>query len=209
MFPPISGVSRETLDVLASYARLLLQWNATHNLISRKSEPDIWRRHIEDSVQIYDLAPEDAASWVDLGSGAGLPAIVAAIMARQAGRDIAFTVVEANQKKAAFLRAASRALQLQLNVLNTRIESVDSAPYDVVSARALAPLDQLLGYAERFRGERTICLFPKGRTAENELIEARNHWKIRLQTIPSRTDDASVILRIQEYEHVRATRRSG
>ena len=209
MFPPIEGVSRETLDVLASYARLLLQWNATHNLISRSSESEIWRRHIEDSVQIYDLAPDDARSWLDLGSGAGLPAIVAAIMARQAGRDTRFTLVEANRKKAAFLRAASRTLGLEINVRNERIESVNSTPYDVVSARALASLDQLLGYAEKFRSDRTICLFPKGRTVENELLEAQKHWKIKLQTIPSRTDNASVILRIQEYEHVRSPRRNG
>jgi len=207
MYPPIAGVSRETHDVLASYADLLLRWNATHNLISRNSEPEIWRRHIEDSVQLYELAPETAKTWIDLGAGAGLPAIVAAILARGAGREIVFTLVEANQKKAAFLRAVTRELRLQLNVENQRIESVNAAPFDVISARALASLDQLLHYAEQFRGARTICLFPKGRTVELELIEARKNWKIGLQAIPSRTDDSSVILRIQEYEHVRAARR--
>jgi len=207
MYPPIAGVSRETQDVLASYAAMLLQWNATHNLISKNSEPDIWRRHVEDSVQVYELAPESATSWLDLGSGAGFPAIVAAIMARGAGRKIDFTLVEANRKKAAFLRAASRAFHLGLNVENRRIESVDSRPYDVISARALASLDQLMVYADRFRGEHTICLFPKGRTVEKELNEARKNWKIRSQAIPSRTDESSVILRIQEYEHVHAPSR--
>jgi 16S rRNA (guanine527-N7)-methyltransferase len=207
MYPPIAGVSRETHDVLASFADMLLQWNSTHNLISKKSEADIWLRHIEDSVQIYELAPDSTKSWLDLGSGAGLPGIVAAILARGAGRSIDFTLVEANRKKATFLRAASRAFHLGLNVENSRIESVVARPYDVISARALASLDQLLVYADRFRSERTICLLPKGRTVEKELNEARKNWKIRSQAIPSRTDESSVILRIQEYEHVHAPRR--
>lgn len=198
---PIEGVSRETLDVLASYARMLLQWNATHNLISRNSEADIWRRHIQDSTQVYALAPQ-AKTWIDLGSGAGLPGVVAAILDKGAGRDTAFTLVESNQKKTAFLRAVTRRFGLKINVLDQRIESVDSQPYDVVSARALTSLDQLLLYAQRFVGERTICLFPKGRTIEQEFVEAQKNWNIRAQAFPSRTDDTSVILRIEEYHHV-------
>ncbi len=207
MFPPIAGVSRETHDVLASYANLLLQWNKTHNLISKKSEPDIWRRHIEDSVQLFELAPETAKSWIDLGSGAGLPGIVAAIVARECSPEMSFTLVESNKKKSTFLQTAARSLDLKIKVENRRIESVASSSFDVVSARALTSLDNLLDYASRFRSDRTICLFPKGQAAEKELIEARKRWKISHRAIPSRTDDTSVILRIQEYDHVRAPRR--
>lgn len=200
-FPEIRGVSRETQDVLASYAQMLLQWNATHNLISKNSEKDLWLRHIEDSIQVYNLAP-DAQTWIDFGSGAGLPGVVAAILAKGQGRETAFTLVESNRKKAIFLRAAARAFDLKINVENHRIESVDSQPYDVISARALASLTQLLAYAERFAEAGAICLFPKGRTVEQELAEAKKDWKIRLQSHPSRTDDASVILRIEEFHHV-------
>lgn len=204
--PDIHGVSRETLDVLASYASMLLKWNKTHNLISKRSEPEIWKRHIEDSVQIHSLAP-DARKWLDLGSGAGLPGVVAAIMDKTAGKNAEFTLIESNQKKAAFLRTVSTELGLKINVENKRIESVDSAVYDVVSARALASLDQLLSYADRFRDERTICLFPKGKTVESEIKEAQKRWNFKAQAIPSTTDDTSVVLRIQEYDHVRVPRR--
>lgn len=207
MITKAPDVSRETQDVLASYADMLLQWNTTHNLISKASEPEIWSRHIADSAQIFDLAPSEARSWIDLGSGAGLPGLVCAVLAVGRGRHTEFTLVESNTKKATFLKAASRSLGLEINVENRRIESVDSSAFDVVSARALAPLTLLLGYAERFRGPRTICLFPKGRTVDTELSEAQKHWNFSAEPLPSRTDDSSVILRIQEFENVRASRR--
>ena len=183
---------------------MLHQWNATHNLISKNSEADIWRRHIQDSAQIFHLANPDARSWIDLGSGAGFPGFVCAILDKGEGRRTAFTLVESNQKKAVFLRAAARTLGLEINVENRRIESVDSAPFDIISARALASLTQLLSYAEQFRGPRTICLFPKGRTVGTELDEAQKRWNFKAESIPSQTDVTSIILRIQEFEHVRA-----
>ncbi len=207
MTPSVPDVSRETLDVLASYAEMLLKWNKTHNLISRQSEADIWTRHIADSVQIYHAAPI-ASTWLDIGSGAGLPGIISAIMAKMEDRRTKFTLIEANQKKAAFLRAVAIDLDLEIKVENQRIESVDSTAFDVISARALASLDQLLFYAERFRGPQTICLFPKGRTVEHEIEEAQKNWNFKAQAIPSKTEDTSIILRIQEFDHVRPSRRN-
>ena len=135
-------VSRETEDRLRAYAALIEKWTPKINLISRSTIPEIWARHILDSVQIVQLAPENWGSWTDLGSGGGLPGCVAAILAPENAH---VTLVESDQRKVAFLRTVQRELDLPMTVLAERIEDADVAPADVVSARALAALTRALG----------------------------------------------------------------
>lgn len=200
MTPAAPGelVPRETLPALEAYAALLGKWNRRINLLSRNDIEELWPRHICDSAQLFPLAPPSARSWLDLGSGAGFPAIVCAAIARAGNRPIRFTLVEADGRKAAFLRDAARELGLQLDVVSQRVEQLSLPVQDVISARALAPLGKLLGYAAPFCGPGTVLLFPKGRHADSELTLARRAWHSRVVRYPSRTDRAATILRLSE-----------
>ncbi len=194
-----TGVSRETLARFEAYAELLLKWNKQINLIGRGSEADLWRRHILDSAQLLPLIPRSARLITDVGSGAGLPGLILSILNSAAS----FALIEPDRRKAAFLREAIRATQSTAIVHNFRIEEVDLTTQDVVVARALAPLDKLLEMAEKLVSIHTVCIFPKGATAEQELTEARARWKMQVRQVPSRTDPAGRILVLTEIARVR------
>lgn len=200
-FQAATGVSRETLERLEGYAALLSKWNAKINLVAAGTLPDLWTRHFLDSAQLLQVAPRTVTSWVDMGSGAGFPGVVvAAIAADRPGFQM--TLIESDKRKAEFLRAALRALGLSAEVFAQRIESVPGSGAEVVSARALAPLDKLLDYAKLHLGEGGIGLFPKGRTAMKEIEDARARWSFRCDIHPSRTDSEAVILEIGEISRV-------
>lgn len=191
-------VPRETLGPLQELADLVIHWNRRINLVSRAEAAELWRRHVLDSAQLVPLAPAGARTWLDIGSGAGFPGLVCAIAARSEGRPTAFTLVESDTRKAAFLREAARRLDLDATVLDARIEDAHLPPQDVISARALASLDRLLAYAHPFCHAGTRLLFPKGRQADSELTLARRDWHIRVVRVPSRTDPEATILQISE-----------
>ena len=175
----LTPVSRETLARLDEYVDLLLKWQHRTNLIAPSTIGQVWTRHVADSLQLWALAPEGRI-WVDLGSGAGFPGLVlACALADTAGARV--HLVESNAKKAAFLRETARALRLPALVHATRIEdftnSFADSP-DVVTARALAPLTRLLGYAEPLLKKGVQGLFPKGQDVEAELTDASKYWKI-------------------------------
>jgi 16S rRNA (guanine527-N7)-methyltransferase len=199
-FAARTGVSRETLARLKAYVGLLEDWNARHNLVSAKSLANVWRRHVWDSAQLVPLIPASARTLADLGSGAGFPGLVLAEMQR--GR-AAVTLFEATRKKAEFLRAAADRMHLDVEVRNDRIETAAPQAFDVVTARAVAPLDALLGYAQQFAGRGTVCLFLKGQSLAAELTEARKSWRIKALQHQSATDPSGVILEVREFEHVR------
>jgi 16S rRNA (guanine527-N7)-methyltransferase len=186
-------VSRETSRRLDVYAELLLRWNARINLISRTDAPHLRGRHIEDSLQLAALLPEGVTRAIDLGSGAGFPGLVLAITT-----GVHFDLVEADHRKAAFLREAIRATGASAQVHAQRIEGVGLAPAALVTARALAPLTILLGLAAPLLAPDGVCLFPKGENAEQELSEAASAWTMRCERHISRTDRSGVILRISE-----------
>ncbi len=192
----IATVSRETLERLEVYAALLLKWTRAINLIGKATGEQVWTRHIADSLQLWPLKPENASTWIDLGSGGGLPGLVIAAC----DPDLAVTLVEADQRKAEFLRTAAREMGLSTTVLDRRIEEIPPSPHDVVSARALAPLARLLALAHPFHAKGGIALFPKGRMADSELTEAKASWHISGDALPSRTDPAGRILCLQEFE---------
>ena len=194
------GVSHETCARLETYLALLARWNRRINLVAPATLADAWARHVADSAQLLALAPEGSRSWIDLGSGAGLPGLPVAAVAAEKAPQLRMTLVEADQRKAAFLRTAVREMGLDATVDARRAEAIPPAPYDVVSARALAPLERLCALAHRFQGAGTVFLFPKGARLDSELTAARTHWHIRCERIASRTHPDAAILKILELE---------
>jgi 16S rRNA (guanine527-N7)-methyltransferase len=192
-FAEIVSVSRETLARLEAYAELLTRWSARINLIGRDTIADLWRRHILDSAQLRRLVPERARSMIDLGSGAGLPGLVLAVLGVPG-----VELVEADSRKSAFLREAVRITEADAMIRPCRIEAVPRHPVDVVTARACAPLDRLLGLAEPFLAPGSECLFLKGERVEEELTLARKNWTMAVSLSQSRSDPRGVILRLQQ-----------
>jgi 16S rRNA (guanine527-N7)-methyltransferase len=206
-------VSRETLDRLAIYEHLLRHWQKTINLVAPSTLDAIWHRHFADSAQLLPLAPT-ATTWVDLGSGAGFPGLVVALMladrespsprsSQGEGIHPHITLIDSNARKCAFLREVVRqtgiAPSVTVDILSTRIEVAATQARlgqpDVISARALAPLDRLVGLAAKLSSPRTVGLFLKGRDAEAELKAAEKMWNFNAELVPSRTDpDARVIV---------------
>jgi len=198
-------VSRETLDRLKIHVDLLRDWSARHNLVSQRSLDDVWRRHVWDSAQLTAFVPQNATKIADLGSGAGFPGLVLAALLRER---VSVTLYEATRKKADFLQVAAKAMDLEVEIRNVRIEDVPNRPFDVVVARALAPLGGLLDYSQRFCTPRTVCLFLKGQSVAAELTEARKSWRMKVSQHQSMTHPSGVILEIRELGHVGARARS-
>jgi 16S rRNA (guanine527-N7)-methyltransferase len=197
-------------DLLARLDRLadlLRQWQATTNLVAPSTLPELWTRHIADSLQLLPLAPE-AKHWVDLGSGAGFPGLViACALADIPGATV--HLVESNLKKAAFLREAARITGAAAKVHAVRIEDfVDrfAEPVEIVTARALAALDNLVESAYPLLKRGAEALFLKGRDIEVELTEASKCWTIDAELIPSATDSFGRIVRVRSVEPLRPTR---
>ena len=187
------AVSRETLARLEAYVALLAAWSARINLVGRDTLADPWRRHILDSAQLRPLVPAGARSLIDLGSGAGLPGLILAILGVPG-----VALVEADARKCAFLREAARVTETGVAIRNARLEAIRADPVDIVTARALAPLDRLLDLAAPFLGPGTVCLFPKGVRAEQELTLARRAWRMAETAFPSRSDPRGVVLLLQQ-----------
>lgn len=188
-------VSRETFERLEIYAELLTVWNKRINLVSPKSLEQLWTRHFLDSAQLFHLG-EGAKHWVDLGSGGGFPGAVIAIMA---GDEMKTTLIESDQRKASFLRALARETTA-FDVVSTRIEKAKPQNADVVSARALAPLNILLEYVSRHLRSDGRAILPKGQKAEMEIRDALEHWRFGCETYPSKTDPNAVVLTIGDIK---------
>lgn len=192
-------VSRETLDKLDAYAALLRKWTTKINLISKSTKHDLESRHIWDSAQIYQ--PTDG-TWVDLGSGGGLPGVVISILAQGEGADVNMVLVESDQRKSVFLRTCVRELSLACTVVSERIAEIEPAHADVLSARALADLDGLLAMADVHLSPVGRCLFMKGVTWRDEVLAAQENWTFSYDATPSKTHPEAVILEIKEIERV-------
>jgi 16S rRNA (guanine527-N7)-methyltransferase len=194
-------VSRETTDRLDRLVDLLLHWQQTTNLIAPSTVPTLWTRHVADSLQLLDLAPS-ARIWIDLGSGSGFPGLViACALADVEGARV--HLVESNAKKAAFLREAVRQLRLPATVHHQRIEDFVETfdeSVDIVTARALAPLFDLLSYAKPLLNRGAQGLFPKGQDVDAELTHAAKYWTISATLVPSRTDARGRIVVVRRAE---------
>jgi 16S rRNA (guanine527-N7)-methyltransferase len=181
-------------DRLARFTALLLRWNSRINLVAERDPATIRRRHVEDALQLAPLLPPGCGPIGDLGSGGGFPGLV---LAMTVSRPV--HLVEADRRKAAFLTETAAQLGLDhVRVHPDRIESARIPLLAAVTARALAPLETLLGHAERLLAPDGTAIFPKGRTAEAELTDARHRWTFRAERFPSRTDPEAAILRLSQ-----------
>ena len=196
-FAEQAGVSRETLARFEAYAALLRKWQPRINLVGRTSLHDLWRRHFLDSAQLRRLVPEGARSLVDLGSGAGFPGLVLAILGVPG-----VTLIEADRRKVAFLRECARLTGAAVAVRAGRIEDLAPSRADVVTARALAPLHRLLQLAAPLRRPGTVFLLPKGQDVEAELTALPRDSTFQVERWPSLTDPDATILRLTELPRV-------
>jgi 16S rRNA (guanine527-N7)-methyltransferase len=196
----LTPVSRETSQRLDRFVALLLQWQRTINLIAPSTVPHLWTRHIADSLQLLNLAPQ-AKTWLDFGTGAGFPGLMIACALAEI-RGAMVHLVERNTKKAAFLREALRVTGAPAIVHARSIDEVAATlprSVDVVAARAVAPLSALLAQSLPLLGKsRAMALFPKGQNAELELAEAAKFWQIDAELVPSRTDPKGRIVVIRD-----------
>ncbi len=189
----VHGFAPDAVERLEVFVDLLLRWQQRINLVSRASLADPWRRHVLDSAQLHAHIPPAARTLVDLGSGAGFPGLVLAILG---GPQV--HLVESNQRKCAFLGEANRLTEAGAVIHNVRIESLDGLDADVVTARACARLDPLLTLAQPVLNPRTRCLFLKGRSVDEELTESRKKWTMAVTRIKSVSDPSGAILIMED-----------
>jgi 16S rRNA (guanine527-N7)-methyltransferase len=185
-------VPRETLQCLKAFAALLREENARQNLVSNASLEHLWARHILDSAQLLRFAPPGAATWLDLGTGAGFPGLIAALL-----HPARTTLVEARRLRADFLARAAEVLGVagKVEIVCAKLDAVAARPFEVISARAFAPLDKLFSVGERFSTPETIWVLPKGRNAKTELDAARASWQGDFRLEHSLTDaDAGILV---------------
>lgn len=205
-FEKVFAVSRETIARLETYAGLLKRWQKTINLVAPSTLDDIWHRHFADSAQVFEHAPAAAINWVDLGSGAGFPGLVLAILAAERG-GTRHILIESDTRKAAFLREVARETAVAVEIVAERIESAQTPDrvreINCVTARALAPLPRLLPLAAPYFGEATVGLFLKGREVAAELEEARRSWAFQSELISSVTDRDGRLLRLSALREIR------
>lgn len=198
----LGDVSRETLARLELFQELLKKWSRSINLVSAASLETVWQRHILDSAQVWAARQFEAGLWVDLGSGGGFPGAVVALLAADTAPELRVACVESDQRKAAFLRTVSRETGVRFDVIDARIEAVDPLGAQVVSARALAPLTRLLGYAVRHLAPGGQALFLKGEQHDNERLEAEKNWRFTWHAIRSETDPQAVLFSIGDIVRV-------
>ncbi|MBQ5469961.1 MAG: 16S rRNA (guanine(527)-N(7))-methyltransferase RsmG [Acetobacter sp.] len=195
-WPDWIDVSRETQERLEVFVALLKKWNTHINLVSSGDIQKIWERHILDSVQIVPLL-RGQKHFIDMGSGGGFPGVVIGLVTGIPG-----TLIEAHQKKVAFLREAIRVTEANLTVIGERLERVKIDPAPVVTARALAPLKKLLDWACPFLTPHGMGLFLKGQQVAEEIKEAQHHWQMRVDIYPSLLSSEGTLLKVSHLNRV-------
>jgi len=199
----LTGVSRETFHKISAYLELLDRWRERINLIGPAEGRHLWRRHVLDSLQLLQYISAEDKSVADLGSGAGFPGLIlACALADKAGA--AVTLVEKSPRKSEFLRAVGKEVGLPVAVLTIRLEDAPGVLFDVVTARALAPLPKLLGFADAWLKPSGKALLMKGRDTEAELAEAREAWTFDLSTLDSQSSPEGRVLRVSSLRSRRA-----
>ncbi|CUH79658.1 Ribosomal RNA small subunit methyltransferase G [Tritonibacter multivorans] len=196
------NVSRETMERLKTFDATLQKWNPRINLVSKSTIPDLWTRHILDSIQVFEAITDPKGHWVDIGSGGGLPGVIVAICAADKAPDLSVTLIESDQRKSAFLRTAARECGVKINVISERIEAAAAQSADILSARALADLSQLCEFSERHLKKDGVCIFPKGGNWKKEVDNALQQWRFEWEAITSLTEPQAVILKMKGVERV-------
>ena len=191
----LTGVSRETFQKISAYLELLSQWRERINLIGPGEGRHLWRRHVLDSLQLLQYISSEDKSVADLGSGAGFPGLIlACALAQRPGASV--TLVEKSPRKSEFLRAAGKELGLPVRVLTIRLEDAPGTLFDVVTARALAPLPKLLGFAASWLKPSGKALLMKGKDTAAELAEAQEAWTFDLSTLDSLSSPEGRVLKV-------------
>ncbi len=194
------SVSRETLRRLEIHLEMLRKWNPAINLVAPSTLSGGWERHIRDSIQVLRHSDRMNGHWLDFGTGGGFPGLVCAIVAAETAPDIRFTLVESDKRKSAFLTSVAHATGLTHKILSERIEALPSQGADIISARAVAPLAQLLSYSAPHLVPGGICIFPKGERHQAEVDAAQRDWRFKLSRFPSITDSNAAILVLGDIE---------
>jgi 16S rRNA (guanine527-N7)-methyltransferase len=189
------NVSRETKGSLEIYAALLAKWNKSINLVAPSTIPNLWERHIEDSLQLIPFLPESPSLLLDIGSGAGLPGVVLSLCTPHQ-----VTMIDSDTKKCLFLNEVKRHTAASFTVICARIEKTNHVPYDVITSRACASLPTLVRFSKPFLKEKSYCLFHKGKNYIKEVEEARKEWYFDLEIYPSCTDNDAAILKLSNIE---------
>jgi 16S rRNA (guanine527-N7)-methyltransferase len=200
--PAWLDVSRETFEKLSALCALVVRWTPAINLVAKSTASQIWDRHLLDSAQIISLLPPSATHWADLGSGGGFPGLVVSVLAAETAPDLKVTLVESDRRKCVFLSEAARTLGLKVNILTQRIDEIPALSADVLSARALASLDTLCGFADRHLAADGTAIFLKGANHAEEITEARKRWTFDAKIHQSRTDSTAVVLEMKAIRHV-------
>lgn len=195
------NVSRETLDKLKVYEGSLVQWQEKLNLVSNSSLVNAWERHFIDSIQLYQYIPENAKSLYDLGSGAGFPGMVLAIMAEGRTPSLNVSLVESISKKTLYLNEVKDITSAKVNVVNKRLEELPSEKIDIITSRALTALNKLFEYSFRFCHENTVLIFPKGKKHLEEIKEAKKDWLFDVSIHKSDTSDEAAVLIVKNLKN--------
>lgn len=189
------NVSRETYSKLELYCQTLIEWQNKINLVSNNSLQDVWNRHFADSAQLFKLIPDDAKNLLDIGSGAGFPGMVLAIISNEKTPYLKTTLVESIKKKTLYLNYVKESIGVKnIEIINDRAESIKNQKYDVITSRAVTALANLLAYAEKLLKKNGICIFPKGANYQKEIDDAKKIWNFSLDVVQSSTSEEGKIL---------------
>ncbi len=194
-------VSRETFERLETFQGLAVKWNKSINLVSKSTIDDFWTRHIVDSAQIFSIAPHEPRHWADFGSGGGFPGLVLAILYKEFSPKTRFTLVESDKRKSSFLMTAAFQLGLSVEVKSERIEKIEPLSADVISARALAALPDLLAFMDIHASTNAVGLFPKGRTGNEEVDLAKMTWDFDVESYKSKTNPDAQLFKVMNLQH--------
>lgn len=200
------NVSRETFDRLKAYEASLHEWQQKFNLVSNASLENAWERHFLDSVQLYNLIPENAKTLVDFGSGAGFPGMVLAIMAFEKTPYLKVSLIESITKKTVYLNEVKNITGINVEIINNRVENIKTNPVDVITSRAMCSLTELMTYTQKFAGPKTVCIFPKGKKYLEEVAEAHKQWQFSYQVVPSEQSEEGVILVITKISKIKGVK---
>ncbi|MDC3067996.1 16S rRNA (guanine(527)-N(7))-methyltransferase RsmG [Paracoccaceae bacterium] len=196
-FKDLFNVSRETLSDLRVYEELLLKWAKKTNLVSKKALKDIWQRHFIDSGQLLNHIDFIGNRWVDIGSGAGFPGLLVKVIMRDRGIECDVVLVEKNKKKVFFLNEVRRRLGLDISIIDKDYEKINPLQADVLSARAVTDLNELLGIAHVHCKNEAVCLFLKGKNFKTELDKSFKNWIFDYDVFNSLSSCSGKIIRVK------------
>ena len=194
-------VSRETIDNLNTYVDILKKWNTTINLVSKESIKDVWNRHILDSTQLFKFVSHDVEKWLDIGSGAGFPGLVVAILAKGRFPSLQMTLIDSDKRKCVFLNQVVRELNLNVKIVSKRVEDCPSQDADVISARALAKLENLLPYFIYHGNFKCKGLFLKGKNTKTEMMSVKNIDMFRIKLSVSEVNTSGYLVEVEKREN--------